>query len=417
MLLDALLKRLVQVGELEVIDAGGKRHRFGRPPGRRAVIRFLDRRVERELVLNPTLGLGEGYMDGRVVIEEGDLHDLLLIGAENMHRRGPGTGPTPWVTAMGWLMRRMHQRNTRERSKHNVAHHYDLSGELYALFLDPEREYTCAYHPTGAEDIATAQRLKELHIAAKLLLAPGQRVVDLGCGWGALALHLARRYDVDVTGVTLSKEQHEWANGRARALGLAHRARFLHQDYREVEGRFDRVVSIGLLEHVGLGRYDTLFAKIRQLLTPDGVALVHSIGRMGGPAYTNAWMRKYIFPGGYIPALSEVLPAVERSGLWATDIEILRLHYARTLQLWRQRFMANRDRAKALYDERFCRMWEFYLVASQVFFEVQDGMNFQIQLSPERHTVPLARDYITDHERRHRAELAGDEAMTQAAAE
>ncbi len=280
-----------------------------------------------------------------------------------------------------------------------MAHHYDLSGDMYALFLDSERQYTCAYHPGGSEDLETAQRLKERHVAAKLRLEPGMRIVDFGCGWGSLAIYLARRYDVDVTGVTLSREQVEWGNARAAELGLAGRVRLLHRDYREMEGRFDRVVSIGMLEHVGLARYDLLFRRIRERLTPDGVALVHSIGRMGGPSYTNAWIRKYIFPGGYIPALSEVLPAVERSGLWATDIEILRLHYAHTLRQWRERFVANWDRAATLYDERFCRMWEYYLAASEVFFRVQDGMNFQIQLAADRRTLPLARDYMIDAER------------------
>jgi cyclopropane-fatty-acyl-phospholipid synthase len=401
MLLDAMLKRLIRYGELEVVDARGRRRRFGRPPGRRIVMRLLDRPLERELAFQPSLALGEGYMDGRLVLEEGDVAELLLLAADNVQRGFPRWDPAPWVTVAGRLLRRANQRNTRGRSARNVAHHYDLSGELYALFLDGERQYTCAYHPTGMEDLEVAQRAKERHIAAKLLLEPGQRVVDLGCGWGGLALHLARHHQVDVTGVTLSKEQHAWASARAAELGLADHARFLCSDYREVEGRFDRVVSIGLLEHVGLGRYEELFRRIKSLLVPDGVALVHSIGRMGGPSYTNAWIRKYIFPGGYIPALSEVLPPIERSGLWVTDVEILRLHYAHTLRLWRERFLANRERAAALYDERFCRMWEFYLAASEAFFRVQDGMNFQIQLAPERDAVPLARDYMVDHERRH----------------
>ncbi|HEX6010699.1 MAG TPA: cyclopropane-fatty-acyl-phospholipid synthase family protein [Geminicoccaceae bacterium] len=401
MLLDTMLKRLIRFGELEVVDAGGRRRRFGRPPGRRVAMRLLDRRLELELVLRPGLALGEGYMDGRIVLEEGDVAELLLLAADNVHRGFPRWDPAPWVTVAGWLLRLVNQRSRRGRSARNVAHHYDLSGELYALFLDSERQYTCAYHPTGGEGLEAAQRAKEHHIAAKLLLEPGQRVLDLGCGWGGLALHLARRHQVDVTGVTLSREQHAWANARASELGLAERARFLCRDYREVAGRFDRVVSVGLLEHVGLGRYEELFRRIKGLLAPDGVALVHSIGRMGGPSYTNAWIRKHIFPGGYIPALSEVLPPIERSGLWVTDVEVLRLHYAHTLRLWRERFLANRERAAALYDERFCRMWEFYLAASEAFFRVQDGMNFQIQLAPDRHAVPLTRDYMVDHERRH----------------
>jgi cyclopropane-fatty-acyl-phospholipid synthase len=276
-----------------------------------------------------------------------------------------------------------------------------LSGELYELFLDSERQYTCAYHPTGTEDIEQAQRAKERHIAAKLLLAPGQRIVDLGCGWGSLSLHLARHHDVDVTGVTLSKEQYEWANARAAALGLADRVRFLHRDYREVTGQFDRVVSIGMLEHVGVAHYGTLFQRIQDMLTPDGIALVHSIGRMRGPGATNPWIRKHIFPGGYIPALSEVLPAIERSSLWLGDIEILRLHYAQTLRLWRERFMANRERAARLYDERFCRMWEYYLATSEISFRYLDNYIFQVQLARTRNAVPLTRDYIQAAEQRY----------------
>ena len=338
-------------------------------------------------------------MDGRIEILEGDIYAFLHLAADNLEHSRPGWAAAPWIDRIEYCLRRIHQRNDEASSGRNVAHHYDLSGELYALFLDSERQYTCAYHPSGSEDLETAQRIKERHIAAKLRLRPGMRVADLGCGWGSLAFYLARRHDVDVTGVTLSREQVQWGNARAAELGLAHRVRLLHLDYRELEGPFDRVVSIGMLEHVGLARYDLLFKRIKQLMTPDGVALLHSIGRMGGPSYTNAWIRKYIFPGGYIPALSEVLPPIEASGLWVTDIEILRLHYAQTLRQWRERFMANRARAAAIYDERFCRMWEYYLAASEVFFRVQDGMNFQIQLAADRQILPLARDYMIDEER------------------
>ena len=400
MLAEALFKRVFTSGEVVLVDHAGRRSHYGRPCGRRVVVRLRDAAIGRRLLLNPTLALGEGYMDRRILVEEGDIYDFLHLAADNLQNGGAGWGSIPWAGAWEHLLRRLHQHNSRARSGRNVAHHYDLSGELYALFLDSERQYTCAYHPTGSEDLETAQRLKERHIAAKLRLEPGMRVLDFGCGWGSLGLYLARRHEVDFTGVTLSREQVEWGNARAAELGLAHRVRLLHRDYREVEGRFDRVVSIGMLEHVGLGFYEELFRRIKARLTPDGVALLHSIGRMAGPSYTNAWIRKYIFPGGYIPALSEVLPAVERSGLWATDIEILRLHYAHTLRQWRQRFLANRDRAAALYDERFCRMWEYYLAASEVFFRVQDGMNFQIQLAPDRHTLPLARDYMTEEDRR-----------------
>jgi cyclopropane-fatty-acyl-phospholipid synthase len=398
MLLDATLRRLIRVGDLTLIDADGKVHRFTGAPGPTATIRLKDKALEREILLTPDPAVGDAYMDGRLVLEHGDLLDFVMIGFANVMQDG-WHGPARWWQRVNRALRRLHQWNTQARARRNVAHHYDLSGELYALFLDSERQYTCAYHATGREDIEAAQRAKERHIAAKLLIGRGQKIIDLGCGWGSLALFLAREYDVDVTGVTLSIEQATWANEQARQLGLDRRARFLHQDYRDAAGAFDRVVSIGMLEHVGLSHYQVMFGKIGELLKPEGVALVHSIGRASGPGYTSPWIRKHIFPGGYIPALSEVLPVIEQSGFWITDIEILRLHYAETLRLWREKFHANRERVQALYDERFCRMWDFYLVGSEAFFRVQDGMNFQIQLAKERHVVPLTRDYIVDHER------------------
>jgi cyclopropane-fatty-acyl-phospholipid synthase len=398
MLLSHALRPLIRVGQLTVIDANGRPHVFGTNPEPAVTVRLHDRSLHWKLALNPGLHAGEAWMNGTLTVENGGLYDFLDLFGRNLGVSGLKSfrSPLRWLRP---LRRRYHQLNTRARSERNVAHHYDLSGEMYELFLDSERQYTCAYHPTGTEDLETAQRLKERHIAAKLRLRPGLRVVDLGCGWGSLAMYLARHHDVDVTAVNLSKEQVEWGNARAKALGLAHRVRLLHQDYREVQGTFDRVVSIGMLEHVGVRRYETLFRRIKELVTPDGVALLHSIGRVEGPGSTNPWIRKYIFPGGYIPALSEVLPAIERSRLWVTDIEILRLHYAHTLRQWRERFVANWDRAAALYDERFCRMWEYYLATSEISFRHLDNMNFQIQLAPDRYTLPLTRDYMVDDER------------------
>jgi cyclopropane-fatty-acyl-phospholipid synthase len=399
MLLSRLLRPLIRHGRLTVIDADGQPHVFGQDTEPAVTVRLHDRRLHWRLALNPGLHAGESYMDGTLTIEHGSLYEFLDLFASNLGAAGRGALKGP-IGRLHKVLRRLTRRNNPSRSKRNVAEHYDLSGELYELFLDSERQYTCAYHPTGAEDIEVAQRAKERHIAAKLLLAPGQRVVDLGCGWGSLSLHLARHHDVDVTGVTLSKEQHEWANARAAALGLADRARFLHCDYREVTGKFDRVVSIGMLEHVGVAHYATLFHKIDDMLTAEGVGLVHSIGRMHGPGTTNPWIRKHIFPGGYIPALSEVLPAIERSALWISDIEMLRLHYAQTLRLWRERFMAHRERATALYDERFCRMWEYYLATSEISFRHLDNYIFQIQLAKKRDTVPLTRNYLPIVEQR-----------------
>ena len=332
MLIEGFLRRFVRKGELTVIDADGHRHVFkGAEPLHRVTIRFTDKKLERDILLHPQMAAPEAYVDGRLVLEEGDLRDFLDLCAVNIEAGVPASG---WLMAppVRLLLRRVQQFHTLGRSKANVAHHYDLSGALYELFLDSEREYTCAYFPTGREDIEEAQRAKERHIAAKLLLRPGQRVLDMGCGWGALDRYLARECGVDVTGVTLSEEQVRWGNERARAVGLADRTRVLLQDYRNATGRYDRIVSIGMMEHVGINHYGTMFRKIRDLLTDDGVALVHCIGRKNGPRFNHPWLTKYIFPGSYAPALSEVLPAIERQRLWVTDVEILRLHYAETLQ-------------------------------------------------------------------------------------
>ena len=398
MLLSRVLRPLIRTGRLTVIDAHGTPHVFGTEAQPAITVRLHDPKLHWKLALNPGLYAGEAWMDGTLTVEDGSLYDFLDLFGRNLGTAGLKSFKSP-LRHLKRLKRGYHRLNDRWRSERNVAHHYDLSDEMYGLFLDSERQYTCAYHPTGAEDIETAQRLKEQHIAAKLRLEPGMRVADLGCGWGSLAMYLARHHDVDVTAVTLSKEQVAWGNARARELGLADRVRLLHKDYREVEGTFDRVVSIGMLEHVGVRQYGRMFERIRALLPQHGVALVHSIGRVLGPGSTNPWIKKYIFPGGYIPALSEVLPSIERSGLWVTDIEVLRLHYAYTLKQWRERFVANWDKAAALYDERFCRMWEYYLATSEISFRHLDNMNFQIQVAVDRNTLPIARDYMLDEER------------------
>jgi cyclopropane-fatty-acyl-phospholipid synthase len=297
-------------------------------------------------------------------------------------------------------VRRLHQYNPVRRARRNVAHHYDLSDQLYELFLDRDRQYSCAYFRSREDDLDTAQENKKRHIATKLLLRPGQKVLDIGSGWGGLALYLAAECGVDVTGLTLSEEQHKVAQRRAAAAGLADRVRFHLRDYRQEPGRYDRLVSVGMFEHVGVNQYPTFFRKVGELLAPDGVALLHSIGRMDGPGTTNPWLRKYIFPGGYSPALSEVVPGAEGARLWITDIEVLRLHYAETLRAWRARFQQNRERIRALYDERFCCMWEMYLVGAELAFRRDGHLVFQMQLAKQVDTVPLTRDYMIDRERR-----------------
>jgi cyclopropane-fatty-acyl-phospholipid synthase len=310
--------------------------------------------------------------------------------------QGPLQAIRRWIAhPLRWF----HQYNSVRRARANAEHHYDLSGELYELFLDPDRQYSCAYFKTGTETLEQAQYDKKQHIAAKLLLKPQMKVLDIGSGWGGLALHLAQLSDVDVTGVTLSREQPKVAQARAAASGLSEQVKFHLRDYRKEHGVYDRIVSIGMFEHVGAMHYPAFFAKLKQLLAPDGVALLHAIGRMEAPATTNAWLRKYIFPGSYCPALSEVVSAVERSGLWVTDIEILRLHYADTLREWARRFQSNRERARELYDERFCRMWEFYLAACEMAFRCGRMMVFQIQIARRQDAVPLTRNYLVEAEK------------------
>jgi cyclopropane-fatty-acyl-phospholipid synthase len=409
MLLSYLLRHLVRRGTLRLIDAGGLLHSFSGEAGPTITLRLHDPPLLRELFFYPRLALGEGFMDGRLTVEDASIYDLLDFLCDNINR-APRNLLTPlyngFDSKLGNALRVFQQYNPLHRARQNVAHHYDLSDVLYELFLDADRQYSCGYFTAPDQSIEQAQAQKKRHIAAKLLLKPGQKVLDIGCGWGGLALYLARECGVAVTGLTLSSEQLKVAQRRAAAAGLDDRVRFELCDYRQATGLYDRIVSIGMFEHVGVVHYPAFFRKLRELLSEDGVALLHSIGRSDGPSSTNPWIRKYIFPGGYSPAVSEVVPVVERTGLWITDVEVLRLHYAETARAWRLRFNANRERVRALYDERFCRMWEFYLAAAEVAFRYQGHMNFQMQLARRVEAVPLTRDYITDWERRHLAPAA-----------
>ena len=398
MLVARLFERMITKGRLRIVDAGGIEHDFAGAPGPSAAIRLGDPSLHWKLLVRPRLYLPEAVVDGTLTIEEGSLYqliDLLQLNIEAM----PEGALSRFLNGSFTLLRRIHQYNPLRRARRNVAHHYDLSDQLYELFLDQDRQYSCAYFRGEEDDLDRAQLDKKRHIAAKLMIRPGQRVLDIGCGWGGLALYLAGECGAEVTGLTLSVEQHKVAVRRAAAAGLSDRVRFHLRDYREQTGQYDRIVSVGMFEHVGLNHYGVFFAKVKSLLGQDGVALLHSIGRMDGPGSTSPWIRKYIFPGGYVPALSEVTPAVERQRLWITDIEILRLHYARTLRAWRRRFEHNRARIAALYDERFCRMWEMYLVGSEVAFRRGGLLVFQMQLAKAVDAVPLTRDYMLDWER------------------
>jgi cyclopropane-fatty-acyl-phospholipid synthase len=397
--LDRVLHRLIRAGELGVIWPDGRTSRYGSGGEPSARIRLADSATARAILTNPSLRFGEAYMDGRLVPIDCNIYQVLDVLLANMGHDAAHPLAALLERATFWL-RRFVQRNTPMLSRRNVAHHYDLSGRLYALFLDRDRQYSCAYFPKGDETIEQAQAAKKRHIAAKLWLTrPGLTVLDVGCGWGGMALYLAREHGATVLGITLSREQLQVARDRAAAEGLADRARFELLDYRAMGEKFDRIVSVGMFEHVGIPNYAAYFQNVARCLSPDGVALVHAIGRSEGPEDTNAWLRKYIFPGGYSPALSEVMRPIEKSGLHLCDMEILRLHYAETLRHWRRRFAANRDAIGSLYDERLCRMFEFYLAGCELAFRRQGHMVWQAQLAHRFDAVPLARDYITDFDR------------------
>ncbi len=398
-LLQGVVERLVRIGKLTITYPDGSAQIFGDGTGDPVGILLRTHSAEAAIMLNPWLGVPEAYMDGELDIVEGDVLTLLRLAYANIEA---GADVPAWTRVFDNLrigLRRLHQINTAGRSKRNVQRHYNLSGDLYRLFLDHDMQYSCAYFERPDMTLEEAQLAKKRHIAAKLAIEPGQRVLDIGCGWGGLGLYLAQTLDARVLGVTLSDEQHAVAVERARQEGLEDRVRFEITDYRDIEDEFDRIVSVGMFEHVGINHYHTYFEQAARLLARDGVMLLHSIGRSGPPAATDTFIRKYIFPGGYIPALSEVLPHIERAGLIVTDIEILRLHYAETLRHWRERFMANRDKAVAIYDERFARMWEFYLAGSEAAFRWQDMMVMQIQLTKRNDTLPTTRGYIADNEK------------------
>ena len=407
-MIDALLERLlrraftplVRRGQLEVVLPAGRVLRFGDDGEPQARIRFTDRRALLALLRDPDLNFGEMFMQERLIVELGTVYDVLELVLRDA-RDVPVSLSVRLLDAWRMRLRSLLQNNLRLKSRANVAHHYDLDDRLYQLFLDPERQYSCAYFERGDETLEEAQQAKMRHITAKLLVEPGQRVLDIGCGWGGLSRYLAEVAGAGhVTGITLSPEQLGGARERAARLPRGERLEYRLEDYRDIgtakEGPFDRIVSVGMFEHVGTRFHDTFFRQCRNLLAEDGVMLLHFIGNSDRPDYNNPWIEKYIFPGGHIPSMSEFTPAIERAGLVICDIEVLRLHYAQTLRIWRERFLLQRAKAAALYDERFCRMWEFYLSMSETAFRYQDIAVFQLQLARRQDAVPLTRDYIPE---------------------
>ena len=394
-----LLKAFVQKGKLRVYDGNGKEHVFGRgEEGPYACFRLHNKALHHRIFFNPELVAGEAYMDGTLTFEDGTgIYDLLLLFSVN---RAPlGGYAVQGLLRRAWrAMRLRHQRNDVERAKKQARSHYDLSTDLYRLFLDKELNYSCGYFRSPDDDLETAQQAKLDHAVAKLRLEPGMSVLEIGGGWGAFAVRLAQA-GADVVSLNVSPEQVRVARELAQAKGVADKVTFVIKDYREFEGKFDRVVSVGMMEHVGVGHFDDYFQKIYDCLNDDGYAFIHAIGRMTPPGTTGPFIRKYIFPGGYVPAISEVFASTERVGLWTGDMEVLRLHYYYTIRHWRKNFEAKRDQAAALYDERFCRMWEFYLGAVELGFLHGSNMVYQLLLSKQRDAVPIVRDFIVDDER------------------
>lgn len=396
-LLNQMLSGIIKVGTLEIEDATGGLHVHAGSPTPFVRVKLHDPALYKMLYLKPEMAAGEAYIDGTLTIEKGTLRDFIeIFGLNQGTPLSPSTGLI--VSFLANKVKSKLQENTLLRSRENVQHHYDISNDLYRLFLDKDLNYSCAYYRTPQDTLQQAQENKLRHIASKLDLKAGQKVLDIGCGWGGMSIYLATHFDVKVLGVTLSIEQLKFAQSRVAELGLADKVSFELRDYREVQGEFDRIVSVGMLEHVGLKSLPEYFYTVRRLLTQDGVALIHSICRTDGPGTAAPWLKKYIFPGGYSPALSEAVAAIEKTKLWITDTEIWRLHYMHTIAAWSERFANNRAKAAELMGERFCRMWEFYLVTSELSFIYFHHVNFQIQLSKSLQTLPLQRDYMFEVE-------------------
>jgi cyclopropane-fatty-acyl-phospholipid synthase len=420
-LLDKMLRKLIKKGELIVVNHDGKEYRYGAPDPLYAPVRarLTDRKAAWDIAKDPRVGAGEAYMDGRLVVEEpSDIRDLVLLIRYNapfedsggLKAKGPITRTANFITG------KLDQINWKSRSRRNAEHTYNLTRRLYELFLDEDRQYTCAYFRRPDDSLEQAQLDKKAHIAARLNLKPGMKVLDIGCGWGGLALYLHRHYDVDVLGVALAPDQIEFANERAAELGVSDRVKFELKDYRDVEGEFDRITSVGLIEHLGTPHYPGFFAKTFELLKPDGVMFSHCCGRMGGPGLTDKWTRRYIFPGGYIPALSELVTEAEKNKLIVTDVEAVRYHYALTLEEWYYRTNAAKDEIIELYDERFFRMWQFYLTGAEAAFRHGGLVNWQLQYVKRRDAIPMTWDYMFEEERRlHALEEAPEWHLSRAA--
>ena len=402
MLITRFLKSFIQAGALTLITADGRIHKFsGTEQGPNITLRLHKRSLEWTLGLRPDPGFGDAYVDGTLTVEDGTLRDFMWIANRNFeilkHAQPRGLGRIARTLSRYREMRRLV--NPPKLARRNVSHHYDLTGELFSLFLDEDRQYSCAYFTDPGDRLEDAQARKKQRLAAKLLLQPDHEVLDIRSGWGGLGLYLNAVSGCAVDGVTLSHEQLAYAQARAHNAGVSDQVRFDLQDYRMIDKTYDRIVSVGMFEHVGPKHYLEFFEAVSHRLKDVGVAVLHSIGRYNAPEPVSPWIERNIFPGGYIPSLSEVFMQIERAHLWVTDVEIMRLHYAETLKHWHDRIQANRAKVAALYNERFCRMWEFYLTGCEMGFRVGNLMVFQIQFAKQRDAVPLTRDYMDEKER------------------
>src|SRR6478672_6605813 len=402
-LIGRLVDKLLKHGSITLVTPGGKRETYGPGGGKHLTVRFIDNKVAFDILKNPRLGVGEAYMDGRLVVEDGTILDLLELITGSNRWEDAGQKRKLFAKSRVGALKSFFRRNDPRRARRNVAHHYDLSDELYDAFLDPDRQYSCAYYTDPRNSLEQAQEDKKAHIAAKLFLTPGQRVLDIGCGWGGMALYLHKVAGVDVLGITLSEEQLKVARQRAKDAGVSDRVKFELVDYRELEGRFDRIVSVGMFEHVGAAHYDEFYAKCRELLTDDGVMLLHTIGKLGGAGTPDPFTDKWIFPGYHLPALSQMCGSSEKVKMIVSDVETLRLHYAYTLRHWLDRATKARAQIVKLYDERFFRMWEFYLAGGIVMFESGAACNYQVQYVRDRRATSITRDYMLETERKYRS--------------
>ena len=394
MKLVSFLNKLFKDSGFILIDANSKKYIIGNPKKEKPItIKLLDKKLHYKLLIYPDLYFGEAYTDGTLIIENGSLTDFLEITQKNI-ARGEINIYGRILNQIRGTYRYLTNFNFAKKSKNNVAHHYDISDNLYDLFLDPKRQYSCAYFKSDDDTLETAQNNKIDHLIKKLNLKPNQKVLDIGSGWGSLAIEIAKKTKCEVTGITLSENQYEYSIKKAKENNLENQVQFKLADYREFDEKFDRIVSVGMFEHVGRKFYKTFFKKVSELLNDQGLALIHTIGSVDGPRNPQPWITKYIFPGGYTPSLSEVAGPIEKSGLIVSDVEVLRMHYSHTLRNWKERCINNKSRIVEMYDEKFFRMWEFYLTSCEMAFKWGDQVVFQFQLAKDNTTIPTTRDYI-----------------------